>query len=47
MEISVSEVFHRFLFKRFIPKRAAEQNLLSKTIICYDNKFAAFIHCTH
>ena len=33
MEISDSKVFHRFLFKKFIPKLAGEENLLSKTFI--------------
>ena len=47
MEISGSEVFHRFLFIRSIHKRAGEHNLLSKTFIYYDNKFAAFIFYRH
>ena len=46
MEISGSEAFHRFLFKRSIPKLAGEQNLLSKTFIYYDNKLA-FLYITH
>ena len=47
MEISGSEAFHRLLFKWPIPKLAGEQNVLSKTFICYDNKLAAFICYTH
>ena len=47
MEISGSEVFHRFLFIRSIHKRVGEQNLLSKTFIYDDNKFAVFIFYRH
>ena len=35
MEISGSKGFHRFFFKRSIPKRTGEQNVLSKTFIYY------------
>ena len=47
MKISESKVFHRFLFKRSIPKLAGEQTLLSKIFIYYDNKMAPFISYTH
>ena len=33
MEISESKAFHRFLFKRSVPKLVGEQNLLSKIFI--------------
>ena len=46
-EISGTGVFHRFLFIRSIHKRVGEQNLLCKTFIYYDNKFAAFIFYRH
>ena len=47
MEISGSQVFQRFLFSESIPKLAGERKLLSKTLIYYDNKLAAFVCYTN
>ena len=47
MEISEAEVFHRFFFIMSIHKRMGEQNLISKTFIYHDNKFAALIFYRH